>query len=262
MIDLHCHVLPGIDDGPRSVQDSIALARAAEAAGVRTIVATPHVTWDLDNRAESIARGVEELGATLRAEGIGVALRTGGEIAIAHSIDLDEDELRALRLGGGPWLLMECPLTVAAAGFERVLHDLQARGHRIVLAHPERSPALQRDPAKLQALVDAGMLSSVTAGSLRGAFGRTVQRFTFELFEAGLVHNVASDAHDARGRPPGMREEILAADAELPGIAEQAEWLTASVPGAVIAGEEVPPPPVPAPRRRRRGLLRRVARSR
>ena len=100
-----------------------------------------------------------------------------------------------------------------------LLHHLQARGHRIVLAHPERSPALQRDPGKLAALVDAGMLCSITAGSLVGRFGSTVQRFTFDLVQEGLVHNVASDAHDARRRPPGMAEEITQADADLPGLA-------------------------------------------
>lgn len=262
MIDLHTHVLPGIDDGPASVDGSLELARGAAAAGVTEIVATPHVSWNVPTSAATVAAGVEALQPQLDAEGVGIRLRRGGELAISRATELDDDELRALRLGGGEWLLAECPLSAAATGFDTLLHHLQARGHRILLAHPERSPLLQRDPAKLRALVDAEMLASVTAGSLVGRFGSTVQRFTHELVEEGLVHNVASDAHDARRRPPGMAAEIAAADAELPGLAERTEWMCVEVPRAILDGGPVPAPPGDPPRRRRRSLLRRVARSR
>ena len=264
MIDLHTHVLPGIDDGPATVEGSISLARAAAAAGTTTLVATPHVTWDLpDNDAPRIAAGVEALEAELTRAGVEIALRTGGEVAVTRAHGLSEPELRGLRLGGGDWLLVECPLTAVSSGFDTALEAVAERGHRIVLAHPERSPMLQKDADLLRRFVSSGMLTSVTAGALVGRFGSTVKRFALWMLAEDLVHNVASDAHDATRRPPGMREGLAAADAELPGVAERAEWLTLSVPRAILDGGPIPeaPGPVPAPRRRR-GLFRRDARQR
>ena len=262
MIDLHTHVLPGIDDGPPSLEGSLALARAAAAAGTTTLVATPHITWDLPNDAEVVANGIAELQPALDEAGIPIRVRGGGEVVITRALDLPDEDLAALRLGGGEWLLAECPLSGSATGFELLLHQLQARGHRIVLAHPERAPSLQRDPSILRGLVDAGMLSSITAGSLRGDFGSTVQRFSFDLLEQDLVHNVASDAHDAQRRRPGMADAIEAAAVEMPGLLERADWLTYEVPRAVLEGGPIPPAPGRPPERRKRGLLRRASRSR
>ncbi len=249
MIDLHTHVLPGIDDGPDDRAGALALAAAARAAGTTVLVATPHITWDLPaNDAARVAAGVAELAQA----GPAVELRTGGEIALPKAAELPEDELLGLRLGGGEWLLCESPLSADAAGFDAVVLDLQARGHRVVLAHPERAPLIQRDPGTLRRLVEAGALSQVTAGSLTGQFGRTVQAFTHDLFREGLVHVVASDAHDAVRRPPGLLDALLAADrADLPGLAGQVEWLTADVPRAVLDGGPVPARPVPPPGPRR-----------
>ena len=132
-----------------------------------------------------------------------------------------------------------------------------------MLAHPERSPLLQKDPELLRRFVESGMVTSVTAGAFLGRFGSTVKRFALWMLEEDLVHNVASDAHNADRRPPGLREALAAGEAELPGFAERAEWLTLSVPRAILDGGPIPPAPgpVPAPRRRR-GLLRRAARQR
>ena len=260
MLDVHTHVLPGVDDGPAAVEDSLEMGRIAAASGTTEMVATPHVTWDIPTTSAQVADGVAALQDRFDAEGIGVRLRTGGEVALSRGIELPDEELAALRLGGGEWLLVECPLTANAAGFETLLGTLLARGHRILLAHPERSPGLQRDPAALGRLVDAGMLTQVTAGSLTGAFGRTVQQYAYQLVEAGLVHNVASDAHDPRRRPPGMRAALEAADADLPGLAEQADWLCVEVPRAILDGGPVPEAPGPPPGRRRAGLLSRLRR--
>lgn len=263
MIDLHTHVLPGIDDGPPSFEGSLALARGAVADGVTTLVATPHVSWEWpDNDAAGIAARVDALEAQLAEAGVDVTIRTGGELALTRAFELSDDELRGLRLGGGEWLLAECPLTTVATGFDTAVQALAARGHGIVLAHPERSPMLQGDPEVLRRLVEGGMLTSITAGSLLGRFGSTVKSFAFWMLEEDLVHNVASDAHDAARRPPGLGEALHAADAELPGVGERAEWLTVSVPRAILDGGPVPGPPAPPPARRRRGLLRRGGRQR
>jgi protein-tyrosine phosphatase len=263
VIDLHTHVLPGIDDGPPSVEGSLDLARAAAAAGTTTLVATPHITWDLPNTGATVAEGVAALQPVFDEAGIPIRIRTGGELAVSKAVELSDDELRALRLGGGDWILAECPLSSWATGFEKLLHALQSRGHRVVLAHPERSPLLQRDIDLVRQLVDAGMLSSITAGSMSGRFGNTVRRFTLDLLEQDLVHNVASDTHDALRRPPGGLDDAFAsAERELPGISERREWMTVDVPRAVLDGGPVPEPPTETPRRKRRGLFRRGGRSR
>ena len=246
MIDLHCHLLPGIDDGPRDLRMTLAMAQLQLDAGVRTVAATPHVSWDLPNDAATIARGVVEVREALAAKGIPLEVVTGGEIDVHRAAELPDEQLRALALGGGPWLLLEAPLQQGVP-LEPVTYALLDRGHRILLAHPERSPVLQRDPAATRRLVEAGALTQLTAGSFTGRFGRTVQRYAQTLIDENLVHTVASDAHDAVRRPPGMRDAVLAA-----GLDEVASLLTQEIPAAILAGGEIPP--VPPLRRRRRGL--------
>jgi protein-tyrosine phosphatase len=260
VIDLHCHVLAGIDDGPATIEGSVALARAAAAAGVRTIVATPHVSWRYRNDSRAIGRLVEEVNTALAAAGLTLNVLAGAEVAITRVPELASAELSALALGGGPWLLIEPPFSSVAIGLDTLLLDLQDQGHRIVLAHPERCPAFHRDLRMLEALVDGGVLTSITAGSLVGRFGGTVQRLAFGLLEAELVHNVASDAHDCDARRPGMAAEL-----EQAGFGPLTEWLTHAVPAAILAGEEtIPPrPPIAVGTLRRpwwrRSLLRRAS---
>lgn len=255
MIDLHCHILPGIDDGPDTMEETLELARVAVAAGTTTVIATPHVSWDWpDVGAARIAAAVDEVNEALRVAAIDLEVRSGAEVALTRAGDLDDEELVRLRLGGGPWLLAECPLSSSGAGFEQALSALTAKGHRIVLAHPERSPLLQRDRELLGRLVGQGMLSSVTAGSLIGRFGRPVQDVAMEMVAAGMVHNIASDAHSAGRRPPGIRDELRDA-----GLGEQADWLGRAVPLAVVSGTKVPPMP-PMPAHRKPGPLTRLFR--
>jgi protein-tyrosine phosphatase len=235
VIDLHCHVLPGIDDGPKTIEGSLALARTAAASGTRVMVATPHVSWRYPNEAATIARLTGELNERLRREKIAVEIRSGAEIAMTRAGDVELDELERLSLGDGPWVLLEPPFTQIATGFDGVVMALQSSGRRVVLAHPERCPAFHREPSALESLVRAGVLTSITAGSLVGRFGGEVRRFTRRLIEQGLVHNVASDAHDTVRRPPGMAAELAEA-----GLGALADWLTRAVPDAILGGEEIP----------------------
>jgi protein-tyrosine phosphatase len=256
MIDLHCHVLPGIDDGPATLEDSVAIARASAAAGVQTIVATPHVSWDYPNDAETIARLVDQVNERLAQEQIALTVRRGAELAFTRIADIPESELGELGLGNGGWLLVEPPFTPSVTGLENVIAGLRARGHEVVLAHPERCPAFHRDRDALVRLSASGVACSITAGSLIGRFGREVRRFALSLVEAGLVHNVASDAHDAVRRPPG-----LAAELDEAGLGGLRAWTTEAVPQAIITGQPLPPRPPEAdiapPRRASRWLRRR-----
>jgi protein-tyrosine phosphatase len=235
-------VLPGIDDGPDTIEGSLELARASAAVGVDTIVATPHVNRRYPNDPATIARLVGEVNARLHTESVPVQVRPGAEIALTSAADMAPEQISELALGGpGGWLLIEPPFTPSAAGIDTIVFDIAHHGHRIVLAHPERCPAFHRDRAVLEAIVRAGVLTSITAGSLIGSFGADVRRFALGLVADGLVHNVASDAHDHLKRPPGIAAELR--QAHLHGLGE---WFTEQVPGAILSGEEIPPPPLDA----------------
>ena len=181
----------------------------------------------------------------------------GGEIAIWRLIDLDDDTLRALALGGGPYLLVESPFSPVIGDFEPMVLDLHRRGHRVLLAHPERCPAFQSRPARLEGLVGAGALVQITAGSMAGDFGSTVRRFTVAILREGLAHVVASDAHDPSAARRACRPASPALKRDLPGVTEQAEWLTrarparcarrdAAAPAAAVARARRPAAPARA----------------
>jgi len=256
VIDLHSHILPGLDDGPSTMDGSLELARVAVAAGTATILATPHVNGDYGLGPERIGEAVTAVRAALAEAGIALEVLAGGEIAIWRLMDLDDPTLRRLALGGGPFLLVESPFSPVVGDFEPMVLDLQARGYRVLLAHPERCPAFQRDPARLERLIDAGAIAQVTAGSMAGAFGSTVQRFTVMLLRHGFVHVVASDAHDHVKRPPGLNAGFAVLESALPGLEGQREWMTELLPAAILSGE--PPPERPPLPREAGGLLRRM----
>jgi protein-tyrosine phosphatase len=238
MIDLHCHPLAGIDDGPPTMDAALALVAAAHAAGTGTLVATPHVSLEYPNRADTIAHGVGELNERIRAAGVAIAVLTGAEISMTVLSDIATEELSRLTLAGGRWLLIEPPWVSVLSGVDEIVAALQRRGFGVVLAHPERCRAFQRDRAMLERLVRAGVLVSITAGSLDGRFGRTVRRFSNDLLRDGLVHNVASDAHDVAGRPPS-----IAAELERAGLGSLRDWLTQAVPDAIVHDRAIPPRP-------------------
>jgi protein-tyrosine phosphatase len=255
VIDLHTHVLPGLDDGPPTLDAAVELAHAVADSGVKTVVATPHVSFDYPRTQPEIAAAADQLRAALREAGIELEVVTGAEVELSYVFDRDDSELTALHLGGGPYLLVESPLSAAAGDFDPMLLTLQVRGHRVVLAHPERCPAFMRRPERLEKLVEAGMLCSITAGSMAGRFGRTVRRFTLDLLRRGLVHDVSSDTHDLVRRPPGLLEGFEAAERDLRGLADQLERLTAEAPAAILAGD-LPPAPRELKSRRRLALRR------
>jgi protein-tyrosine phosphatase len=243
VIDLHCHILPGLDDGPATMGDALAMANMAAASGTTTIVATPHIDGRWGVRPAELSRRVAALQDALSSEGVSLEIRTGGEIDIARFADLRPDDLDRLRLGGGPYLLLESPLSPAAGDSDMLLLRIHSRGERILLAHPERCPLFQLEPERLVRLVDAGLLCSISTGSLRGQFGEHVRRFTIDLLRAGLVHDLASDAHDDRRRPPQLGDALSEAEEEIPGIGSQSDWLTRLAPAAILDGDPLPPRP-------------------
>lgn len=251
MIDLHCHLIPGIDDGPADVAGAVAEARAHVAAGITDVACTPHVTHSYLNTAAGIDQRVEEFRGELSAAGVPLRIHRGAEVSLARAIELGEDELVELHLGDGPFLLVEPPLSTEMPRMAQLMEGIQARGHRVLIAHPERCAGFHRDAGLLEEMVGAGALAQVTAGSLTGQFGRTVQKLARQMVDAGLIHVVASDAHDERRRGPG-----LAAPLQEAGLEALTEWACLEVPRAILSGAPIPegPPKLPS---RRRGLFRR-----
>jgi protein-tyrosine phosphatase len=259
VLDLHCHILPGVDDGPAVLATSIAMAEAAAAEGVTRIVATPHVNHRYPTTPEQMLGGVEAVNAALAAHGVAVTVLPGAEIAMPAVAELSDAELASFGLAGGRCLLVESPFAPQPQILESIVFDLQLRGFRPLLAHPERSPAFQPDLERLEEMVQKGVRCSITASSMSGRFGATVRRVTMRMLREGLVHDVASDAHDDDGRPPGLLAGFESAERELPGISGHAPWFTQSAPEALLAGEPLPPGPDPAAWRRR-GWRRLLAR--
>lgn len=247
MVDLHCHILPDLDDGPATMAGALDLARAAAATGMDTVVATPHIRDDHPFPLKLIDQRLGALRSALEGARIDIEVVAGGEVALSKLTELDDETLGKLCLGEGRHLLVESPFTQAPSLLESALFDLQLRGFRPLLAHPERSATFLGDRERLERLVERGIACSVTAMSVTGEFGGTVRDFTLGLFEAGLVHNIASDAHDAEHRAPGFEGTLAALTAAFESDDTASfTWFTDDAPRALLVeGRDLPGgPPV------------------
>ena len=252
MIDLHSHILGGLDDGARNLEESIAIARSAVADGISAIAATPHVRDDYPTSAEEMERGVGELRAALAKEGVPLYVHPGGEVALEELGRHGRDELGRFGLGGNPrYLLLETPYVGWPLMFGDIVERLIAAGVTPVIAHPERNGEVMDNPERLASLVRQGALVQVTAASIDGRLGRHVRRCAQRLLELELVHMLASDAHTPQVRAIGLSSARAAV-----GDAALGRWLTEDVPGAIVDNRALPPRP-PASRRALFGRRRR-----
>lgn len=246
MIDLHSHILPGLDDGTRTVEEAREVARRAVADGVTAMAATPHVRGDYPTTAEQMERGVAELREDFAREQISLEVLHGGELDLERMEHLDADELGRFSLAQGKrYLLIEFPDYGWPFALEATAYSLAARGLTPIFAHPERNSEVQARPEIVAALVDAGGAIQVTAATLDGRLGRASRGAAKQLLELGLVHMIASDAHT-----PQIREAGLAAAAATVGDPGLARYLTLDAPAAVVAGERLPSAPRAAKRRK------------
>lgn len=262
MIDLHCHVLPGIDDGPRDMGEALELCRAAADDGVEVIAATPHLRHDHPRvRPDELAGRCEELNSALRAEGLPLYVVPGGEVDLLWAQTASDEELRMVSLcQGGRSLLVETPYRTLTDDFEHQLFRVQVRGYRVLLAHPERNATLCDQPERLAALVQRGLLVQITAPAFQSAGDRNgmrrspARRFALRLVRDGLAHVVSSDAHRIGGpRPVGLSDAVRAVEDARAGAGT---WMSRDVPNALLAGTALPAPP----RAARRSPLSRLRR--
>jgi len=202
MFDLHCHILPGIDDGAGSWEESLEMARISLEAGVKTIVATPH--YSPETNPAAIIELVKQLNCRLRECDLGIDVIPGMEAYLDPDLPQLLRDGRVLTIGN--YLLMELPFSSLPLYTDDVLFQVMMTGYRVILAHPERNNEVMQNPGLVYEWVSRGILVQVNSGSLLGKFGSTVQRTASALFKANLVHFLGSDAHSPLRRRPDMGE--------------------------------------------------------
>ncbi len=246
MIDLHSHILSGIDDGPTSIRDSVEMARLAAADGITVVACTPHRGYRYDTTPGQVADAIAALQPAIDAAGIPLRVVSGLEIAIDRAIAMDEDELRAATLGGnGRWLLVEMPFQGWPLELPNLLTALEVRGFGAVIAHPERSKSVQAMPDRMRDIVGRGALLQLTAQSLTGENGPRPLRCAEHLLHAGFAHIIASDMHSPTWRPPGMSEALTAAALMFHAKPDDLRWMVDDIPRAVLEGRDARPPRLP-----------------
>jgi protein-tyrosine phosphatase len=238
MIDIHHHLLAGLDDGASDLETSVAMAKLAVADGITHVVCTPHAngrySYDRARNRDRIAELQEELAR----EDVALTLGLGCDFHVSY--DNIQDALVApgqFTINETCYLLIELPDYGIPPAITETFRELQRGGLRLILTHPERNPTLVANPARMMEWLRHGMLVQVTADSVTGRMGKVAQKMAHDLLGKRSVHFVASDAHNASSRPPRMKEarDVIG---QRYG-AEYAEALCVKNPGAVFLGEEL-----------------------
>jgi protein-tyrosine phosphatase len=207
MIDIHCHILPGVDDGAQSLSDSIAMAKKAAEQGVHTIVASPHhKNGRYENPQQFIIDRVKELNEAICNEKIDLEIVPGQEVRIHGEMIQGYEMGEILPVNHSSYVLVEFPSNHVPRYTEKLFYDLQMKGLVPVIVHPERNQEIIERPELLYTLVKKGALTQVTAASVSGDFGKKIKTFSLRLIEANLTHFIASDAHNVKSRGFKMRE--------------------------------------------------------
>jgi protein-tyrosine phosphatase len=254
MVDLHCHILSGMDDGARSFEESVAMAEMAIADGITHVVATPHASPEFRFDYANVRRSAEELQQVI-----------GDRLKLATGCDfhLSPENIAALKKAPSPfcihqkdYLLVEFNEFAIPPQSDQTLYELQLAGLRPIITHPERNGLLRAQPERLEKWVRNGCYGQVTAGSLTGAFGANVQATSMEWIACGLVHFIASDAHNTTARPHKLRAayEIVRKEFDT----EKAEALFVENPLAAFEGRGLPHVPEISgvrPKRKKRFLF-------
>jgi protein-tyrosine phosphatase len=207
MIDLHCHILPNVDDGPKSVAESVEMAKQAVRQGIKTIIATPHHRNEkFENHGQTIFRRVEEFNRVLESENLDLTVLPGQETRIFGEMVEGLEAGEILPLNKGKYVLVELPSGHVPRYTAQLMYDIQLKGLVPVIVHPERNQEIMENPEVLYQLVKKGALTQVTASSVTGHLGKTIKKFTHQLLEANLTHFIASDAHNTTSRGFKMDE--------------------------------------------------------
>ncbi len=230
LIDLHTHIVPGVDDGAQTLDESLAMARVARADGVAQLVATPHIPLAGLNFAEC-ERRLDTLRQYLAGHQADVEVHLGAEVSLEPEILRWLLEGLAWPIGGTRYILVELPFFVLPPYTEEVIFRLQVAGFKPILAHPERNASLAAAPDRLGHLVERGVLVQITTTSVLGGFGAQAKSAAMTFLQQGWVHVLASDAHSANHRPPSLTDAVR----ELEKVIGLEAWsLVTTNPAAIL----------------------------
>jgi len=232
MVDIHCHILPGIDDGPAGLEESIEMARTAARDGITTIVATPHVKDEI-YPVRLIREGVDRLNECIAGLGIPLVVVRGADVNAL----LDPSFLRDYAIEGTDYILLEFPHTHIPKNAREILFRVVMRGLRPIITHPERNVSVIRNPGLLFDLLNTDCLIQITAGSLTGEMGPDIRECAVYLLKQGVVSFIATDAHSSFRRRPVLSEGLRVAERVIGK--EEASRLVKANPEAVVQGRPV-----------------------
>jgi protein-tyrosine phosphatase len=240
MVDLHHHLLPGLDDGSTDLPTSIAMARMAAEDGITRVVATPHASHRYPFEPEKVAAGMATLRSALSDAGIPLLIGSGCDFHLSYdNIQDAKAHPRKYTLNASEYLLVELPDLIIPPKLTELFYDLRMAAIVPILTHPERNAALQRDTKPLEEWLRHGLLVQITTSSVLGQMGRTAEKMAHALLANRWVHFMSTDAHNLTSRPPRMRAaRELVADRY---GAEYAALLCQSNPLAVFDGQPLPP---------------------
>jgi protein-tyrosine phosphatase len=239
VIDLHCHILPGLDDGARDLEDSVEMARVAESDGIRLICATPHIRADHVVPPAELEGRADALNAELHRQGLDVRVIPAGEVAEQMLEELSDEMLEHVCLGvGSRWLLVEPRPGPLGQDLFDAVERLADRGFRSVIAHPERHPGIDFHD-QLAALVEQGALVQATAALVAEG---PASDYLLELAGEGLIHLLGSDAHSSYAGREVRLSDGLSRLAEVDLVRRHLDWVSSEGPAAILAGEDVRPP--------------------
>ena len=247
VIDLHSHILPGIDDGAPDISVSLEMARMAAAGGVTVQACTPHIVPGVyNNNGPQIRQAIADLQAAIDAEGIDLRLVTGADVHLVPDLVSGLRSGQLLTLADSRYLLVEPPHHVAPVRIVDQFFNLMIAGYQPILTHPERLTWISGQYSIMEQLVDGGVWMQITASSLTGAFGKNPLYWAERMLDEGKVHIIATDTHDTRRRPPNLLQGFEYA-AKRVGEAE-ATHMVVTRPAAVLANELPSASPVPVKR--------------
>jgi protein-tyrosine phosphatase len=246
LIDLHCHLLPGVDDGSKDLAMSLDMARIACADGMTTVVCTPHILPTVyENKGPEIKAAVTLLQEAFSLADIPLRLLSGADVHIVPDLLSGLNDGRILTLAGSRYLLLEPPHHVIPPQFDDCIFRLQSAGYVAILTHPERLSWIRPQYALVQRMVQKGLWIQLTAGSLTGRFGQGPRYWAERMLDEGLCHVIATDAHNISTRPPHLSKAQVMVEHRL-GAAEAANIFRIRPRGVLDNVSPARLPPLPA----------------
>lgn len=215
MIDLHCHILPGIDDGAKTSEDTLKMLKSAISEGITAITASPHHNPEYNNERLGILEKVKEVEKIIQTHQLPIQILPGQEVRIYGDLLKDYEKRKLVTSADSSrYMLVEFPSNHVPRYAEKVFYEMMLQGLQPILVHPERNAGIIDNPDLLYNFINQGVLSQITASSVTGHFGKKIQKLTFQIVENNLTHFIASDAHNINTRAFKMKEafEIISED--------------------------------------------------